>query len=203
MKTKIFALLMFSSLLFMNSCTKEDDAVPPVATATPATQTITSGTATSVALTSSISGTTFSWTVVQSGVSGATPGSGTNIAHTLVATGEVAGTATYLITPTANGTMGSPVSVTITVNPVIAIVTYTVNIKPLLVNSCTPCHVAGGSNPNKWDSYATTKSNINGILDRVQRESGAAGFMPVGGPKLSATNISLLKKWVTDGLLEN
>lgn len=202
MKIRIFALFMFSSLLFMNSCTEEDDVIPPVATATPATQTITSGTAISIALTSSISGTTYSWTVVQSGVSGATPGSGNSIAHTLTVTGEVAGTASYLITPTANGTIGSPVTVTITVNPAIAIVTYTVNIKPLLVNSCTPCHVTGGSNP-KWDNYATAKSNINGILNRVQRESGEAGFMPVGGPKLSAANISLLKKWVTDGLLEN
>lgn len=203
MKTRLLTFIIIVATLVLNSCTKDEDPIPPVATATPATQTITSGDATSIALTSSISGTTYSWTVVQSGVSGATPGSGTNIAHTLTATGEVAGTATYLITPTANGTMGSPVSVTITVNPVIAIVTYTVNIKPLLVNSCTPCHVAGGSNPNKWDSYATTKSKINGILDRVQRESGATGFMPVGGPKLSAANISLLKKWVTDGLLEN
>lgn len=199
MKTRIFALFMFTSLLFMNSCTEEDDDVPPVATAT---LTITSGTATSIALTSSISGTTYSWTVVQSGVSGATPGSGTSIAQILAVTGEVAGTATYLITPMANGKSGSSVSVTITVNPVIAMVTYTVNIKPLLVNSCTPCHVAGGSNA-KWDNYATAKSNINGILNRVQRESGAPGFMPVGGPKLSATNISLLKKWVTAGLLEN
>ncbi|MDP2115016.1 MAG: PKD-like domain-containing protein [Bacteroidota bacterium] len=203
MKTRLLALFIFSSFLFLSSCTKDDEtAVSPVATATPATQTITSGTATSIALTSTISGTTYSWTVVQSGVSGATPGSGTSIAQTLTVTNTVAGTATYLITPMANGKSGSSVSVTITVNPGIAIVTYTSNIKPLLVNSCTPCHVAGGSNP-KWDNYATAKSNINGILDRVQRESGAAGFMPVGGPKLSAANIALLKKWVTDGLLEN
>ncbi|MDP2890352.1 MAG: PKD-like domain-containing protein [Bacteroidota bacterium] len=202
MKTRIFALFMFSSLLFMNSCTEEDDVIPPVATATPATQTITSGSVTSITLTSTISGTTYSWTVVQSGVSGATAGSGSSIAQTLTLTGAIAGTATYVITPTGNGTKGSPVSVIITVNPGIVIVNYTSNIKPLLVNSCTPCHVAGGSNP-KWDNYATAKSNINGILDRVQRESSAAGFMPVGGPKLSAANIALLKKWVDDGLLEN
>lgn len=201
MKTRILTFVIIVATLFLNSCTKDEDPIPPVATATPASQTITSGTSTSIALTSSISGTTFSWTVVQSGVSGATPGSGTSIAHTLTATGEVAGTATYLITPTANGTMGSPISVAITVNP--AKITYMANVKPLLTASCTPCHLTGGGNPNKWDSYATTKSKINGILDRVQRETGAAGFMPVGGPKLSAANIALLKKWVTDGLLEN
>jgi hypothetical protein len=201
MKTKIIGLFLFSAFLFLNSCTKEDEVTPPVATATPSTQTITSGSATSIALTSTISGTTYSWTVVQSGVSGATAGSGSSIAQTLTLTGTVAGTVTYSITPTAIGTAGNPISVIVTVNPVK--VTFMTNIKPLLTASCTPCHMPGGGNPNKWDSYATTKSKINGILDRVQRESGAAGFMPVGGPKLSAANIALLKKWVDDGLLEN
>lgn len=89
----------------------------PVATATPSSQTICSGNATSIALTSSIGGTTFNWTVVQSGVSGATAGSGTSIAQTLNATGTSAGTATYTITPTAGGCTGTPISVVITVNP--------------------------------------------------------------------------------------
>lgn len=48
MKTRFLALFIFSAFLFMNSCTKDDEiAVSPEATATPATQTITSGTATS------------------------------------------------------------------------------------------------------------------------------------------------------------
>ncbi len=203
MKTKILGLFLFSAFLFMNSCTEEDEAVPPVATATPSAQTISSGTATSIALTSSVAGTTFSWTVTQAGVSGATAGSGLNIAQTLTATGAVAGTVTYTIIPTANGVSGTALNVTVTVNPVIVKITYNANIKPLLVNSCTPCHVTGGSNPNKFDIYATAKSKINVIIDRVERETTAAGFMPKGGSKLSAANIALLKKWVDDGLLEN
>ena len=158
MKTKIIILFIFSAFLFLQSCTDDEEVVTPVATATPMTQSINSGTATSIALTSSVPATTFAWTVVQTGVSGATPGSGSSIAQTLTATGAVSGTVTYSITPTANGTAGSPVTVTITVAPV---VTYTAIIKPLLVNSCSPCHVTGGSNPNKWDNYATTKSKIN------------------------------------------
>jgi hypothetical protein len=200
MKTKFFALLIFSASLFLNSCTKDDDVVSPVATATPMIQTISSGTSTSIALTSSVTGTTFSWTVVQTGVSGAASGSGSAIAQTLTATGAVAGTATYSVTPTANGTMGSAITVTVTVNPLK--VTYVADVKPLLTASCAPCHVAGGGNPNKWDDFATTKSKINSILDRVQRESTAAGFMPKGGTKLSADKIALLNKWVADGLLE-
>ncbi|MFA5974435.1 MAG: PKD-like domain-containing protein, partial [Lentimicrobiaceae bacterium] len=90
----------------------------PVATATPTTQTICSGTAPSIVLTSNVSGTTFAWTVVQSGVSGATASSGSTIAQTLTATGTTAGTATYTITPTANGCAGTPLTVVITVNPI-------------------------------------------------------------------------------------
>lgn len=98
----------------------------PVVTISPAAQTVCSGTATSLALTSNISGTTFSWTVVQSGVSGATPGSGQNIVQTLTATGSVGGTAIYTITPTANGCQGLAKNVTVTVNPTpVAIATPT------------------------------------------------------------------------------
>jgi cytochrome c553 len=178
--------------------------VLPVAIVTPSSQTIETGTATSLALSSSLVGTTFSWTVVQTGVTGAASGTGSSISQTLSVTGTVAGTATYSITPSANGTSGSLVSVTVTVNPVAVVskVTYTTNIKPLLTTSCKPCHVAGGPNP-KWDNYATTKSEITNILDRVQRQPSASGFMPQGGSKLSADNIALLKKWVSDGLLEN
>ncbi len=89
----------------------------PVATATPPAQTICSGTNTNISLTGSVSGTQFSWTVVQSGVVGATNGSGFVINQTLVTTGPAVGTVTYTITPVANACNGLPINVTITVNP--------------------------------------------------------------------------------------
>jgi hypothetical protein len=63
-------------------------------------------------------GATYSWTVVQSNVSGATSGFGTSINQTLTATTSSAGTATYTITPSANGCTGSPINVVVTVSPV-------------------------------------------------------------------------------------
>ena len=89
----------------------------PNAIATPAAQTICSGGTSAIALTSSVTGTTFTWTVVQTDVTGATDGSGTSIAQTLTATGNSQGTATYTITPKANGCDGTPTTVVITVNP--------------------------------------------------------------------------------------
>lgn len=89
----------------------------PVGSATPNNQTICSGNATSIALNSNVVGTTFSWTVTQSGVSGATAGSGTSIAQTLNTTGASPGTATYTVTPTFGTCNGTAFQVTITVNP--------------------------------------------------------------------------------------
>ena len=82
-------------------------------------------------------------------------------------------------------------------------VTYTKDVKPVFLSSCTPCHLAGGANPNKWDEYSQAKGKINVILDRVQRTPGSTGFMPKVGSALTAGQIATLKQWVTDGMLEN
>lgn len=89
----------------------------PAAVATPSSQSICSGAATNIALSSLVSGTTFAWTVAQTGVSGGAAGSGSSISQTLTATGSTNGTATYTITPTAAGCSGNTITVTITVTP--------------------------------------------------------------------------------------
>ena len=199
MKNISLILSLFAVVLFISSC--GDDELPmPVATATPASQAITSGGATSIALSSSLLGTTFSWTVVQTGVTGAVSGSGATIAQTLTLSGAAVGTATYTVIPTAGGVAGNAISVVITVNA--AKITYLADVKPIMTASCGACHLAGGANPNKWDEYTPTKTKIATIIDRVKREPGTAGFMPKGGTKLSADKIAILEKWVADGLLE-
>jgi mono/diheme cytochrome c family protein len=82
--------------------------------------------------------------------------------------------------------------------------TYNADIKSIFVANCTPCHVSGGFKVNKWDDYTTAKTNVSLILDRIQRDVAAAGFMPKGGTKpVAAADIAKIKQWVTDGLLEN
>jgi len=199
MKNSYLKFSILAITIFAVSC-KDEELPAPIATATPLTQVITSGETTAIALTSTIDGTTFSWTVVQSGVSGAVSGSGSTIAQAITLTGTATGTATYTIIPTAGGVAGNAVTVVITVN--MAKTTYVANVKPILVASCTPCHLAGGANPNKWDEYAQAKAKINLIIDRVKREPGTTGFMPRNGTKLPADKIAILEKWVADGLLE-
>lgn len=199
MKNSYLKIGFLAITIFAVSC-KDEELPAPVATATPVTQVISSGETTAIELSSDIAGTTFSWTVVQNGVTGASSGSGASIAQAITVTGTAPGTATYTIIPTAAGVVGNAVTVVVTVN--LAKTTYVANVKPIFVASCTPCHLAGGANPNKWDDYATAKAKINLILDRVKREPGTTGFMPRNGTKLAADKIATLEKWVADGLLE-
>jgi hypothetical protein len=201
MKNKLLLLTAFTYAVFFVSCNNDDEIEKPVVSANPPAQAITSGSSTSIALSSSITGTTFTWTVAQTNVTGAAGGSGATIAQTLTVTGTVAGTVVYTVTPVAAGVVGNPITVTVTVN--LKKVTYTADVKPVLTTSCAPCHLAGGTNSNKFDDYSTTKNKIATILDRVKREPGATGFMPKNGTKLPADKIALLEKWQADGLLEN
>jgi len=190
----------FLALIVVAVSCSDDDEPRPVATATPAAQVISSGETTSVELTSTITGTTFSWTVVQAGVTGASLGSGSTIAQTLSVDGTETGTATYTVVPTANGVAGDAINVMVTVN--LAKTTYLADVKPILTVSCAPCHVAGGTHPGKWDEYDPAKNKINSIINRVKRNPGEQGFMPLNGTKLSDEKIAILEKWLADGLLE-
>ncbi|QBZ98795.1 PKD-like domain-containing protein [Flavobacterium sangjuense] len=89
----------------------------PVASANAAATSICSASTTDIALTSTVAGTTFSWTVIQTGVFGSSSGTGSTIAQTLTTVGNAQGTVDYTITPSFNGCPGAPITVTITVNP--------------------------------------------------------------------------------------
>lgn len=106
----VLVLLLYSSLPGMSQA-------PPVITL-PAGETICDGATTNINPVSSEPGTTYSWTVVQTGVTGASAGTGTSITQTLTNTGTTPGTAAFTITPTANGVDGAPVNYTVTIQPV-------------------------------------------------------------------------------------
>jgi trimeric autotransporter adhesin len=93
------------------------------AVATPATQTACSGSPiTTIALTSNVTGTTYSWTrdntVTLTGIAAAGTGS---ISGTLVNTGITAVTTTFTITPSFAGCPGPSITATVTVNPTPAV----------------------------------------------------------------------------------
>jgi len=97
--------------------------VNPKPAVTAANQNICSGSATNVNLSSTVGGTTFSWPApTQSNVSGGAAGSGSSIAQTLSVVSTGTGTATYQVTPSANGCSGSAynVQVQVTTTPVVS-----------------------------------------------------------------------------------
>ncbi|SEA91110.1 hypothetical protein SAMN05443667_111142 [Flavobacterium gillisiae] len=93
----------------------------PIGSAT--AQTICSGSATNVALNSTVIGTTFTWTAaIQTNptagtITGFSGNSGNPIIQTLINTGTTTGIIRYTVTPTANSCIGIAFTVDVTVNP--------------------------------------------------------------------------------------
>jgi hypothetical protein len=92
----------------------------PNAVATPAAQTICTGSAiTTIALTGNVAGTTYSWTRNNTASVTGIAASGTgNITGTLTNTTTAPVTVTFTITPSANGCTGTPITATVIVNPI-------------------------------------------------------------------------------------
>lgn len=68
-------------------------------------------------LSSNYPNTTYTWQVIATNVSGAIPGNGNTINHTLQTVNPNGGSVVYIVTPTANGCVGQPVEYTVRVNP--------------------------------------------------------------------------------------
>lgn len=153
----------------------------PFAIATPASQTICSGSAPSIALTSFVPGTTFAWTVVHTGgVTGGTNNSGATIAETLTA-GGTQGTAVYTVTPTANGCSGNPINVTITVDP-IPVLTATPLNQTICAGAVVPINLTSTVSGTvfSWTVVETgvsggSNSTGNSIADTLVATGGGTG----------------------------
>ena len=142
----------------------------PIVSTTLLSQIICSGSVTSIALTSNVPEAIFNWTVAESGISGATNGSGTTISQILTTTATVAGTATYTIIPSANGCDGTPVKVVITVKP-----TPVITATPSLQSICT----------GNTTSIALTSSLPGTIFTWTFNQSGVFGAADGTGPVIA------------------
>lgn len=77
-------------------------------------------------------------------------------------------------------------------------------IKPIIDNNCVSCH---NSNSLYGDlsSYSAIKDYTDSgqLINRIQRNQGDQGFMPLGGNKLTDNEIELIIKWKNDGTPNN
>jgi hypothetical protein len=153
----------------------------PATTATPSSQTICSGAATSIDLTSPVSGATFSWTVTQSNVTGASANNSNNITQTLTATTSVAGTATYTVKANANSCNGPNTIVTVNVTPIPATPgTITGSDAPCIGSTQTYSVVAvPGATSYTWGLPVgwTGSSTTNSITVTVGSNSGTINVL--------------------------
>ena len=146
-----------------NTTTIQVGIIPiPVGTASPTTETICSLQSTGISLSSSISGTTFSWTATSTDVSGANPDNGNIISQILTATGTLVGNVVYTITPTYNGCSGVPIQATVLVTP-----------KPIITATPSNTSICSGSAaiialsstmPNTVFSWNLVQTNVIGGL---------------------------------------
>ncbi|NBW36634.1 MAG: hypothetical protein EBR30_16755, partial [Cytophagia bacterium] len=142
----------------------------PTALATPATQTLCSGETTNIVISNpnAVAGTTYTWTVVASNITGASAGTGNTLSQVLSSTtGNTPGTATYTITPSANGCNGPAVVAVITVNPnpTLAVnnTTFTIcNGETPTISLTNPNSVAGTQ--YVWTIVST---NVTGAADQL------------------------------------
>ena len=129
----------------------------PVVTASLSNQTICSGNITIINLSSSVTGTTFSWTAVLYNVTGNTSGIGFSISEYLFTAGNSEGSVTYTITPSNNGCLGEPTIVTVAVNPFPTVIVPT---NATYSNNATvPASYFGST--SQGESFYWTNDNIN------------------------------------------
>jgi gliding motility-associated-like protein len=152
----------------------------PTVIATPSTQLICSGNAPNIILSSTLSGTVFNWNVVQTNVTGASAGSGNTINQILTTVGNRIGEAVYSVVPSLNGCQGTPILVTITVNP---IPVATANPSLATICSGTATSIALTSNvAGATFSWAAIQSGVigatSGIGNTIAQTLSTAGIVP-------------------------
>jgi len=140
--------------------------VNPTPVGSASSQTICGGTATTVTLNSTVTGTTYTWiAAIQTAPTGGTitgfsncaSACGSSIAQTLTNTGTTSGVVRYTVTPTANGCPGAPFTVDVTVDVCCpTIPTLTTNPSPAVCSGSNLILTASGLTTMNPNSYGIT-----------------------------------------------
>ncbi len=81
-------------------------------------------------------------------------------------------------------------------------INYIADVQPLVLSNCSPCHFPEKGRVKALNTYAAMKDEIDDVVERIQKNPGEKGFMPMKHPKLSDSVIHIFQQWKTDGLLE-
>ncbi|MBO6515742.1 MAG: DUF4958 family protein [Bacteroidia bacterium] len=198
-------LLLFAGSAFLSSCNPDEET--PVVTVKPSDLSYTPNTVSikegSSATSSApeVQGTapiSFSITTAPDAGGAITVDASTGV----ITVSETTAAGTYKVSVDASNSAGSTSFTDAFTVEVIAPINFTDDVAPIVSASCSPCHVDGGANTN-YGVFANAESNANFIIDRIKRDEGSAGFMPLNGTKLSDADIATIEQWKEDGLKEN
>jgi len=82
-------------------------------------------------------------------------------------------------------------------------ITYTGNVKTIIDNNCIICHASVPINgaPMSLTSLEDVKNAIElrHLIERISRDDGQSGQMPLGGPKMPQQNIDVITLWRDQG----
>ncbi|HTG67014.1 MAG TPA: hypothetical protein VL859_11640 [Flavobacterium sp.] len=83
-------------------------------------------------------------------------------------------------------------------------ISYTTDVKPIIANSCTPCHMPPQGRKEPFENYAQVKEHIAAIIARVKLPQDDRKFMPPMNKKPALTNdqVAVLEKWQQQNMPE-
>jgi hypothetical protein len=84
--------------------------------------------------------------------------------------------------------------------PKVVAITYDSNVKPIIMASCAPCHIAGKGNKKPLDNFTDASSVADDIIARIQKNPEDHGFMPFKHGKLADADIATFVAWKSTGL---
>ena len=84
----------------------------------------------------------------------------------------------------------------------VAALTYEGDVKEVISQNCSPCHISTKGKMKPYDNYANTSADIDEIIRRIQLNPGDRGFMPFKHPKLPDSTIAIFTKWKDQGRVE-
>ncbi|MBT7850507.1 MAG: hypothetical protein HN714_03160 [Formosa sp.] len=86
------------------------------------------------------------------------------------------------------------------------VITYSDYIKPIFDSNCIACHsnpaINGAGVPLTTLSEVQSSIENTNLIDRINRQSGESGFMPLGGSRIPQASIDLIIQWQTEGFAE-
>lgn len=86
------------------------------------------------------------------------------------------------------------------------VITYSEQIKPIFDSNCVACHsnpaINGAGVPLTTLSEVQSSIENTNLIDRINRQSGEGGFMPLGGSRIPQASIDLIIRWQSEGFTE-